>query len=221
MQRVGRINRVGTEHENIYVFNFFPTAQANAHLPLEENIKMKIQAFHDTLGEDFKYLSEDEEVSSHNLYEKLNSKDMFDIEDGGENSELRYLKIIRDIRDNDEELFDKIKKLPRKCKSGREIVCIENSSTLTFMRKGSLKKFYISTGENTEEVLFMNAVKYLETTPDTSKIKLSKEYYDHLNMNKESFESSIKAEKEIIIDKNVKIGNDAKIIKLLKAYFKI
>ena len=63
MQRVGRINRVGTEFDRIYVFNFFPTAQSERQLPLEDRILEKLQAFHDTLGEDFKYLSDDEEVS--------------------------------------------------------------------------------------------------------------------------------------------------------------
>ena len=68
MQRVGRINRVGTEYDRIYVFNFFPTAQSKKQMPLEERILEKLQAFHDTLGEDIKYLSDDEEVSS-----KINS----------------------------------------------------------------------------------------------------------------------------------------------------
>ena len=82
MQRVGRINRVGTQHDNIYVFNFFPSAQVGEHMSLEENITSKIQAFHDTLGEDFKYLSEDEEVDTYGifgktLYDKLNSKEKF------------------------------------------------------------------------------------------------------------------------------------------------
>ncbi|MDR2570729.1 MAG: phospholipase D-like domain-containing protein, partial [Oscillospiraceae bacterium] len=60
MQRVGRINRVGTEFDRIYVFNFFPSAQTSVHLPLEERIAEKLQIFHDTLGEDFKYLSDNE-----------------------------------------------------------------------------------------------------------------------------------------------------------------
>lgn len=38
MQRVGRINRVGTEHDRIFVFNFFPTAQSKKQMPLEERI---------------------------------------------------------------------------------------------------------------------------------------------------------------------------------------
>ena len=33
MQRVGRINRVGTEYDRIYVFNFFPTAQSKKQMP--------------------------------------------------------------------------------------------------------------------------------------------------------------------------------------------
>jgi superfamily II DNA/RNA helicase len=72
MQRVGRINRVGTEFDRIYVFNFFPTAQSAQHMPLEDRILDKLQAFHDTLGEDFKYLSEEEEVSSQKLFKDLN-----------------------------------------------------------------------------------------------------------------------------------------------------
>ena len=47
MQRVGRINRVGTEFDRIYVFNFFPTAQSRQQMPLEERILEKLQAFHD------------------------------------------------------------------------------------------------------------------------------------------------------------------------------
>ncbi|MEG2514776.1 MAG: C-terminal helicase domain-containing protein, partial [Bacteroidaceae bacterium] len=95
MQRVGRINRVGTEFDRIYVFNFFPTSQTSAQLPLKERIIEKLQAFHDTLGEDFKYLSEDEEVSSHKLYNILT--DNLDAEEEGTNPELAYLREIRDV----------------------------------------------------------------------------------------------------------------------------
>ena len=68
MQRVGRINRVGSEFDRIFVYNFFPTAQTAEHLPLEERILEKLQAFHDTLGEDIKYLSDEEEISSKNCF---------------------------------------------------------------------------------------------------------------------------------------------------------
>jgi superfamily II DNA/RNA helicase len=124
LQRVGRVNRVGTEHNRVHVFNFFPTAQSDAHLGLEANIKAKIQAFHDTLGEDAKYLSDEEQITTHELfgdylYKKLTDKKNLEGEDEGERSELEYLQKIRDLRDKDPSLFEKIKRLPKKSRSCR------------------------------------------------------------------------------------------------------
>ena len=65
MQRVGRINRVGTEHQQIYVFNFFPTAQSDKHMPLEgPDLGKAAVVPRYTLSEDYKYLSDEEVVSS-------------------------------------------------------------------------------------------------------------------------------------------------------------
>lgn len=217
MQRVGRINRVGTEHDKIYVFNFFPTAQANAYLPLEENIILKIQAFHDTLGEDFKYLSEDEEISSHNLYTKLNSKESLEAEENDEASELKYLNIIREIRDSDEDLYEKIKRLPQKSKSGRVFDEFSEDKTVTFLRKGGLKKFFVADTKDSKEIYFLQAMRYLEVESNEKKVKTPKAYFEHLELNKLGFEIALTEEEEIITEKASKTGNDAKVIKLLKA----
>lgn len=217
MQRVGRINRVGSEHDRLYVFNFFPTVQANMHLPLQENIINKIQAFHDTLGEDFKYLSEEEEVSSHQLYTKLTSKESLEVEENEVGSELKYLNIIRNIRDTDEDLYNKIKYLPPKAKSGKIENNLDTDKTLTFLRKGSLKKFFISDDNNSEEIYFLEAMKYLEVSPLEKGIKLLKKYFDHLRQNKKAFQMALEEDEEIIAEKGVKRGQDAQIIKLLKA----
>ena len=221
MQRVGRINRVGTEHDRIYVFNFFPAAQANAELSMEENIILKIQAFHDTLGEDFKYLSEDEEVSSHKLYQKLNSNDIFDESDVYGESELEYLSLIRKIRDTDEKLFEKIKKLPQKSKSSRKIEIIKSKATVSFLRKGSLKKFYATDGEKIRELAFIEAMKYLKCTQEEKKLKVPQEYFKHLKINKEKFEDIFDEEIFVNTVNVTKTGNDAKIVKILKGIFKI
>lgn len=221
MQRVGRINRVGTEYEKIYVFNFFPAAQANAELSIEENIISKIQAFHDTLGEDFKYLSEDEEVTSHKLYHTLNSDDIYNEEDNYGESELEYLSFIRNIRDNDEKLFEKIKSLPQKSKSSRKIKKIEKNITLSFLRKGSLKKFYLTDGENAEELGFISAMKYLKCNKDEKKYKVSEEYFKHLKINKKRFEDLFSEDIIVNVNKTLKSGNDAKIIKILRGLLKV
>lgn len=216
MQRVGRINRVGTEFDRIYVFNFFPTAQSAQHMPLEDRILEKLQSFHDTLGEDFKYLSDDEEVSPQKLFSDL-TKDIDGDDEESTNPELAYLAIIRRIRDNDPKLFSQIKRLPQKAKSAKTDDTIGEDSTVTFIRKGALKSFFISNDDETNQLTFMEAIKLIEAEPDTKKAGVGSKYYDHLKDNSEAFDNMLIEDEEITIEKPMVAGNDAKVIKTLKA----
>lgn len=215
MQRVGRINRVGTEHDRIYVFNFFPTAQSKKQMPLEERILEKLQAFHDTLGEDFKYLSDEEEVSSQKLFSDLTSD--LDGEEESTNPELAYLGIIRQIRDNDPKLFNLIKRLPKKAKAGKKSEKVSDNSTVTFIRKGALKTFFISDEETTRQLSFMQAIDYIKAEPDDPKATVAGDYYTHFGRNSTAFDEMLVAEEEVTTEKIMVAGNDAKIIRLLKA----
>lgn len=216
MQRVGRINRVGSEFDRIFVYNFFPTAQTAAHLPLEERILEKLQAFHDTLGEDIKYLSDEEQISSKKLFNDLNA-DM-DGEEESTNPELAYLAIIRQIRDNNPQLFNKIKRLPRKAKAGKYTSLIENTATVGFIRKGALKTFFLSKdSEDTHHLMFMEAIKYIQAEPEDAKISVGSNYYAHYDKNSNAFDEYLLEEDTITTEKAAVTGNDAKIIKFLKA----
>ncbi len=215
MQRVGRINRVGSEYEEIYVFNFFPTAATSKHLPLKDRIIEKLQAFHDTLGEDFKYLSDEEEVSSQKLFQDLN-KDLSDEEDGS-NQELSYLAIIRQIRDNDTALFEKIKRLPKKAKTGKISGKVGAEATLSFIRKGYLKTFFITEKGETKQIPFLDAVDYLKCEPDEHRISVGKKYFEHYDSNNEAFDISL-TEEDVIATGRVAVGtNDQKVIRYLRA----
>ena len=216
MQRVGRINRVGTEFDRIYVFNFFPTAQSAQHMPLEDRILDKLQAFHDTLGEDFKYLSDDEQVSPQKLFSDL-TKDIDGDSEESTNPELAYLAIIRKIRDTDPKLFAQIKRLPQKAKSGKADPVNAGDSTVTFIRKGALKSFFRTDSTKTSQLTFMEAIKLIEATPDTKKVGVGSMYYDHLKDNSEAFDNMLIEDEEIDIEKPMVAGNDAKVIKTLKA----
>lgn len=216
MQRVGRINRVGTEFDRIFVFNFFPTAQSAKYMPLEDRILEKLQSFHDTLGEDFKYLSDDEEVSPQKLFGDL-SRDIDDDDEESTNPELAYLAVIRRIRDNDAKLFSQIKRLPQKAKSAKADKTIKDDLTVTFIRKGSLKYFFRTDDKGTEQMTFMEAIKLIEAEPDTPKVSVGGKYYDHLKENSSAFDNMLVEGEEITIEKPMVAGNDAKVIKTLKA----
>ena len=191
LQRVGRVNRVGTKFDKIHIYNFFPTSTADNELGLEDNIKAKIQAFHETLGEDAKYLSEEETTTNHKLfgeklYDKITNKETYNENDVSENLELKYISLLEEIREKDLDLFNRIKYLPKKVRTGR-IFNLPKNSLITFFRKGVLNKIYITNGVQSQELSFDDAIKYFECTEKTKKQQISQEYYQLLDINKSLF----------------------------------
>lgn len=213
MQRVGRINRVGTTFGKIYVFNFFPTAQSSSHMPLEERILEKIQAFHDTLGEDSQYLSDKEEVSPKRLFDELNN---ISEEETVANPELQYLAYIREIRDNNTTLYNKIKRLPRKAKSSRFLHLDGQNATLSFIRKGSLKKFLLCQDGLSKELSFLDAAKLLAVDEKEKRAKFDKTFFEQADINDAAFDDLLLAEDEVTAQSKRITGNDAKVVRWLK-----
>src|SRR5208282_6494937 len=121
IQRVGRVNRVDTAHERIYTFHFFPTEQSNDLIKLREAAEAKIQAFIEMLGADAQLLADGEEIKSHDLFQLLFAKSTLTGENDQQESELEYLNIIRNVRDHQPQLFDRIKRLPKKARSASAV----------------------------------------------------------------------------------------------------
>ena len=62
IQRVGRIDRIGSEHPVIDIFNFLPTTKIDAMLSLRERVTNKIQTIRQIIGADQKILEATEEI---------------------------------------------------------------------------------------------------------------------------------------------------------------
>ena len=186
MQRVGRINRVDTRFDKIYSFNFFPTKQSNDQIKLKEAAEAKIQAFITLLGADARLLTDGEDIESHELFNRLISKKTITGEDGEDESELKYLQIIRGIRDNHPDLFDAVKRLPKKARTARQHGDEENR-LLTYFRKGKLQKFFLAGQDSSQEIDFMDAAGQLETETATPREQPPADFYDKLEKNKAAF----------------------------------
>ncbi|MCD6568495.1 MAG: helicase, partial [Dehalococcoidia bacterium] len=186
MQRAGRINRVDTKFDTIYTFNFFPTTQSNDQIKLTEAAEAKIQAFIEMLGNDARLLTEGEEIKSHDLFARLTSKKTITGEDETEESELKYLQVIRNIRDNAPDLFARIRRLPKKARTGRADKSADNA-LLTYFRKGKLQKFYLAQNQSAQELDFFSAARQLEASKDTPRQFIPPDYYNLLDTNKKAF----------------------------------
>jgi len=189
IQRVGRINRVDTQFKTIYTYNFFPTEEANSEIKLREIAQSKINAFIELLGNDSKLLTEDEEIKSHTLFDKLRSKTTVTGEDEEIESELKYLQVIKRVKEENETLFNRIKGLPKKSRSGKELTLksVEGNALISYFKQGNLDKFILSYGTLSLELGFFEAVKLMESTVNTKRISISKEYYDLLSRSKRFF----------------------------------
>jgi superfamily II DNA/RNA helicase len=219
MQRVGRINRVDTKHTKIYTYTFFPTEQSNNQIRLKELAQAKIEGFISMLGSDAKLLTESEIPEDHNLFNTILSKKAIEGYDNEEESELKYLQKIRNLRDEDVNLFDKIKKLPKKARTARKLKG-KSSKLITYFRRGRVHKFVLSEGKvkiNSTELDFIDAAKLLSAKPSEKRYKLNKDFYKLLDNN-----SKILTELNEVDDEEyeVKTGgrdNAAMLVKILKS----
>ena len=216
MQRVGRVNRIDTKFQKIYTFNFFPTKQANDLIKLKEAAEAKINAFITLLGADAQLLTEGEPIEQHELFNKLTSRTSLTGEDGLEDSELKYLHLIKNIRDKELPLFERIKRLPKKARTAKSSESSEEY-LLTYFRRGKLQKFFKSNiTKESQEVDFITASKILEANEQTKKEKLPDNFFELMDKNKQAFIFSTTDEAE---ETNLRGGRDSatQVLRIIKA----
>jgi len=218
MQRVGRINRVDTKFDKIYTFNFFPTKQANDQIKLREAAEAKINAFFSLLGSDAHLLTENEPIGSRELFSRLTSKAIITGEDENEESELKYLHVIKNIRDKEPDTFERIRHLPKKARTAKTDKA-RTGQLVTYFRRGKVQKFFMASSADAQELDFITAAKTLEAPKDAKQQKIDKGFYGLLEQNKKEF---IFATTEELPDIKMRGGRDSatQILRILKATMK-
>jgi superfamily II DNA or RNA helicase len=151
MQRIGRVNRIGSTAKEIFIFNFFPTAKVNNDIELEKKAIMKLQAFHSALGEDSQIYSPDEITESFGLFDSTVNEE--------KDEKLQILLALRKFKKDNPDLFKQIKNLPERARVGRKSPVLKGA-TITFIRTEKREAFLLikETGE-LEELTFLQAEK--------------------------------------------------------------
>ena len=238
IQRVGRVNRVDTKFSTIHTYNFFPTDEGNDLIKLREAAEAKIHAFIQMLGADARLLTEGEDIISHDLFAKWNSKKTITGEDENEDTELKFLAEIRAVRDQQPDMFERIKRLPRKARSTRTLSAssirdgirgqTEGAddgpipsfpALVTYFRQGKLDKFFVAPSgrQRAMELDFMSAAKMLKPVdPKETRQPIPHEFYDLLDRNILEFEHAITTDVDEAEATHRGSPNDAFILKRLK-----
>ena len=172
MQRIGRVNRIGSTAKEVHIFNFFPTTNVNNDIELEKKAKMKLFAFHAALGEDSQIYSTDENPESFGLFDKNVDEER--------DEKLRYLMWLRKLKEDDPELIKRINKMPLRARVGRKSKLIP-MSTITFIRNKRRDAFtFVREDGSIEDLTFLEAVKEFEARVDEKAIPLHDTHHEQV-----------------------------------------
>ena len=184
MQRIGRVNRIGSRADTIYVYNFYPSAHGDAQIHLVNNALRKLQAFHTAFGEDNKVFSILEEKGEGALFGNKIQQEESEI--------LKYLNELRDFKKKHPKKFNDISKIPNKARCGRKLpdsqqltlfdteteeinYSLQNTSLTYLKSKNHPGIFCLITPEmNIIETNFLQAVKLFKASDSEQAIALHK-----------------------------------------------
>ena len=99
MQRIGRVNRIGSKEPFVFVYNFMPSAQGDEQIQLVRKAHTKLQSFHILFGEDSKIFSEEESVVHYDITKAVDGEEsplqkyVYELKQYKESHPERYLQI--------------------------------------------------------------------------------------------------------------------------------
>lgn len=174
MQRIGRVNRIGSLAQYIYNYLFYPSRQGDKEIQLYKNALVKLQGFHSAFGEDAQIYSKEEIVKEFQMFDN-NVKDYID-------KKIELLREVRDLYNTDRELYHKIKALPMKSRAMRDIGK-HSGKSVVFVSSNIKTEFYLATSKNIETIDFLEAVEYLKAEPEEQPVPFSddEQHYKHVN----------------------------------------
>ena len=213
IQRVGRINRIGTKvFDELHIYNFFPSEIGADIVKSREIAAQKMFLIHSSLGEDAKMFDEEEEPTASGLFNKLNQNP----DEGGEiNTSTHIRNTFKDIESKYPEVIKKISNLPSRVKTAKEF----NKYQLNILRKKGLSLFAQiienkdDVNSNIKEITFEELLKNTECEFEENKLSLSKDFWNNYE-NIKNFKPNYKAGRS-------DIALESKALDNLKVYLKL
>lgn len=229
MQRIGRVNRIGSQAEQIYVYNFYPSAHGDEQINLVNNALRKLQSFHTAFGEDNRIFSLLEEKGEGALFGNKIQREESEI--------LKYLNELRDFKKKQPKRFAEIEKIPNKARCGRkagenqialmdtdsnEINYPIQSTSVTYLKSENHPGiFCLITDERIIEINFLQAVKIYKAKEDEKPVHLHSHHHLQTQKGLEYFKSEKNQENVQVISRKNLSPAENKAITNLNSILKI
>ena len=196
MQRIGRVNRIGSKSDTIYNYVFYPSRQGNKQIKLNQIALSKIQTFHTTFGEDNQIYST-EEIIDRDL-DKL-FRESIKKEQEDRNLELPFYEELRSLYQQNRKEYNRIERLSLRSRTGRKPREVEgvtlSGDTLVFLKTNFRKVFYLVNDEQSRELSVLDALHYFKANQDEKSVARIAQHHDHVDMAVKQF--SVTKEEEM------------------------
>ena len=187
MQRIGRVNRIGSSSKHIYNYVFYPSREGNREINLNQIALSKIQTFHSTFGEDNQIYSQEEILDRDPI--KLFDEDTKRQKEES-NPELPFYEELRTLYTTNRKEYNRIEKLPLRSRTGRSTRQVDgvtlSGNTLVLLKTNSQKKFFL-VSETAEELSVLDALKYFKASKEEKPVKRIEQHHKHINMALQKF----------------------------------
>lgn len=180
MQRIGRVNRIGSASKHIYNYVFYPSREGNKQINLNQIALSKIQSFHSTFGEDNQIYSQEEIIDRNlsKLFEEGVNEQKKDI-----NKELPFYEELRTLFKTNRQEYNRIAKISLRSRTGRESKTINgvtlSEDTLVFLKTNFRKVFFL-VSENAQEISVLDALNYFKATKDEKPATRISNHHKHV-----------------------------------------
>ena len=180
MQRIGRVNRIGSASKHIYNYVFYPSREGNKQINLNQIALSKIQSFHSTFGEDNQIYSQEEIIDRNlsKLFEEGVNEQKKDI-----NKELPFYEELRTLFKTNRQEYNRIAKISLRSRTGRESKTINgvtlSEDTLVFLKTNFRKVFFL-VSENAQEISVLDALNYFKATKDEKPVTRISNHHKHV-----------------------------------------
>lgn len=180
MQRIGRVNRIGSGSKHIYNYVFYPSREGNKQINLNQIALSKIQSFHSTFGEDNQIYSQEEIIDRNlsKLFEEGVNEQKKDI-----NKELPFYEELRTLFKTNRQEYNRIAKISLRSRTGRESKTINgvtlSEDTLVFLKTNFRKVFFL-VSENAQDISVLDALNYFKATKDEKPVTRISNHHKHV-----------------------------------------
>lgn len=198
IQRAGRVDRIGSEAETIYIRNFLPVDEVEREINIQHILERRIREIHDHIGEDEQILTEEEQVNNAAMYTIYDKRDMEELE---KQDQIEFTldeaeTVIRDLMRTKPEYMALIKKMQLGLRSAKRASI--SQGTYAFFRAGDFVKLFLRKTDGTIIENFSEVLKEIRCSPEEEEQQTSHDqvesYYSNLEKLKDHFSRQLSVE---------------------------